>query len=80
MPVMSQKRAADSSALVTIPQSAKRSRNDELVLSHKDKQLIEKGVKRTTNLFAPIMKLEGHDSDIFACEFHPEGEYLGMKV
>lgn len=80
MPVNSQKRTADSSALVAVPQNAKRSRNDELVLSHKDKQLIEKGVQRTTNLFAPIMKLEGHDSDIFACEFHPEGEYLGMQA
>lgn len=79
MPSVPQKRAADNSALVAVPQVAKRSRNDELVLSNKDKQLIEKGVQRTSNLFAPIMKLEGHDSDVFACEFHPEGEYLGKK-
>lgn len=77
MPAIPQKRAADNSALVAVPQSAKRSRNDELVLSNKDKQLIEKGIQRTSNLFAPIMKLEGHESDIFTCEFHPEGEYLG---
>lgn len=75
MPVNPQKRAADNSALVAVPQNAKRSRNDELVLSNKDKQL--KGVKRTSNLFSPIMRLEGHESDIFTCEFHPEGEYLG---
>lgn len=77
MPSIPQKRAADNSALVAVQQNAKRSRNDELVLSNKDKQLMEIGVNRTSNLFAPIMKLEGHDSDVFTCEFHPEGEYLG---
>lgn len=79
MPINPQKRPADSQALVAVPQSAKRSRNDELVLSNKDKQLIEKGVRRTSNLFAPIMKLEGHESEIFTCEFHPEGDYLGKN-
>jgi Prp8 binding protein len=77
MPVNPQKRAADSSALIAVPQSAKKSRNDELVLSRNDKQLIEIGVRRTSNLFSPIMKLEGHESDIFTCEFNPDGEYLG---
>jgi len=24
----------------------------------------------------PIMALEGHEGDIFATKFHPEGEYL----
>lgn len=79
MPSIPQKRSADSSAIVAVPQAAKRLRNDELVLSNKDKQLMEKGVTRTSNLFAPIMKLEGHDADIFACEFHPEGEYMGKQ-
>lgn len=34
------------------------------------------GVKRTSSLFAPIMLLEGHEGEVFSCEFHPEGEHL----
>lgn len=75
MPTSAQKRPADT-ALVAVPQLAKRTRNDE-IQNYKDKQLAEQGIQRTSNLFAPIMKLEGHESDIFTCEFHPDGEYLG---
>jgi Prp8 binding protein len=80
MPVNAQKRPGDNLSLVAVQQTAKRSRNDELLPTFKDKQLLEKGVNRTTNLFAPIMKLEGHESEIFSCEFHPEGELLGKKL
>lgn len=79
MPVMPQKRPADNSSLVAVPQNVKRSRNDELVASFKDKQLIEKGINRTTNLSAPILKFEGTESDIFSCEFHPDGEIFGKN-
>jgi hypothetical protein len=75
MSTNSQKRPADMS-LVTVPQHAKRTRNDE-IQTFKDKQLAEQGIHRVSNLFSPIMKLEGHESDIFTCEFHPEGDYLG---
>lgn len=34
------------------------------------------GVPRTSSLFSPIMLLEGHEGEVFACEFHPEGEHL----
>lgn len=34
------------------------------------------GVRRTSNLQAPIMQLEGHEGEIFTTEFHPEGEML----
>lgn len=27
----------------------------------------------------PIMALEGHEGDIFATKFHPEGEYLASS-
>lgn len=37
---------------------------------------ILQGVKRTSSLFAPIMLLEGHEGEVFSCEFHPEGEHL----
>lgn len=77
---LAQKRSADNTSLVAVQQS-KRSRNDELVSTFKDKQLLEKQrISRTTNLFSPIMKLEGHESDIYSCEFHPEGELLGKNL
>lgn len=78
MPMVAQKRPADNS-LVAVPQVAKRTRNDE-IQTYKDKQLADIGIHRVSNLFSPIMKLEGHDSDIFTCEFHPDGEYLGKTV
>lgn len=77
MPVNTQKRAADS-ALVAVPQAAKRLRNDELqIQTPQHKQLMELGVQRVSNLHSPIMKLEGHEGEIFTCEFHPDGEVLG---
>lgn len=77
MPITATKRPADSS-LVAVPQLPKRIRSDE-IQTYKDKQLLEKGIHRVSNLFAPIMKLEGHESDIFTCEFHPDGDYLGKN-
>lgn len=77
MPTSSLKRPADNN-VVAIPQAAKRTRNDEMQ-TYKDKQLAEIGIARTSSLFAPIMKLEGHESDIFTCEFHPDGDFLGRQ-
>lgn len=37
---------------------------------------ILQGIERTSNLFAPIMLLEGHMGEVFSCEFHPDGEIL----
>lgn len=34
---------------------------------------------RTSNLFSPIMLLEGHEGDVFTVEFHPEGQYLASS-
>lgn len=42
----------------------------------KDDLNLLQGVKRTSNLFSPIMLLEGHEGEVFSCEFHPEGEHL----
>ncbi|XP_026321589.1 U5 small nuclear ribonucleoprotein 40 kDa protein [Hyposmocoma kahamanoa] len=33
-------------------------------------------VPRTSNLYAPIMLLEGHQGEIFTAKFHPEGKHL----
>lgn len=77
MPIITQKRAADS-ALVEIPQASKRQRNDELqFLTPQNKQLMELGVQRVSNLHSPIMKLEGHEGELYTCEFNPEGDILG---
>lgn len=73
--MLAQKRPAET-ALVAVPQNVKRTRNDE-VQTYKDKQLLAAGVNRVSNLHSPIMKLEGHEADIFTCEFHPDGDYLG---
>lgn len=73
--MVAQKRPADQS-LVAVQQATKRTRNDDLQ-TYKDRQLLEAGVPRVSNLYSPIMKLEGHEADIFTCEFHPDGDYLG---
>lgn len=33
-------------------------------------------VPRTSNLYAPIMLLEGHQGEVFTSKFHPEGKHL----
>lgn len=70
---MAQKRT--SSALVVAPE-AKRTRNELVGYTNKDKALMEAGISRTSSLLAPIMLLEGHQGEIFTCEFHPDGELL----
>lgn len=69
---MGQKRQSD--ALVEV--QTKKSRNELVAFTNKDKQLLESGIRRTSSLSSPIMLLEGHQGDIFSCEFHPEGEHL----
>ena len=34
---------------------------------------------QTSGLLAPIMALEGHQGEIFAVKFHPEGQYLASS-
>ena len=34
------------------------------------------GVKRTSNLQAPIMLLSGHEGDIYCTKFAPSGQFL----
>lgn len=72
MPVGSQKRPNDA----VVQYQNKKARNDLVALTNKDKQLLEVGVARTSKLLAPIMLLEGHQGEIFSCEFHPDGEHL----
>jgi Prp8 binding protein len=38
-----------------------------------NRALVEQGVKRTSNLLAPIMLLEGHDGEIYCGKFAPDG-------
>lgn len=61
-----------NSALV-IPQ------NDQVELARNpsQQQLSQYGgVKRTSDLQAPIMLLSGHEGDIFSAKFHPDGRVL----
>ncbi|KAK5641289.1 hypothetical protein RI129_009836 [Pyrocoelia pectoralis] len=70
------KRKADESALVPVN---KKTRTDVAVSSSRNKTLAPTSVARTSNLFAPIMLLEGHEGEIFTLEFHPEGQYLASS-
>ncbi|XP_065355688.1 U5 small nuclear ribonucleoprotein 40 kDa protein [Calliphora vicina] len=61
---------------LVIVQEPKKSKNDLMAYTNRDKALMEAGVRRTSNLLAPIMLLEGHQGEIFCTEFHPDGEML----
>ncbi|KAG5876123.1 hypothetical protein JTB14_036163 [Gonioctena quinquepunctata] len=72
--VIEGKRKADESALVP----HKRSRN-EVAIKNKNTSLLQAAPARTSNLFTPIMQLEGHEGEIFTVDFHPEGQYLASS-
>uniref|UniRef100_A0A1B0FF09 U5 small nuclear ribonucleoprotein 40 kDa protein n=1 Tax=Glossina morsitans morsitans TaxID=37546 RepID=A0A1B0FF09_GLOMM len=70
---MSLKRS--SSNMVAV-QELKRAKTDLIGYTNRDKALMESGVRRTSNLMAPILLLEGHQGEIYTTEFHPKGEML----
>ncbi|CAG9838011.1 unnamed protein product [Diabrotica balteata] len=70
--VIENKRRADDTALVPV---AKKQRN-EIAQKNKNTSVLQATAPRTSNLFAPIMQLEGHEGEIFSVDFHPEGQYL----
>ena len=39
-------------------------------------RLALQGIKRTSNLYAPIMQLSGHEGEVFSMRFHPDGEVM----
>ncbi|XP_061389749.1 U5 small nuclear ribonucleoprotein 40 kDa protein [Musca vetustissima] len=61
---------------LVLAQEPKKTKSDLVAYTNRDKALMEAGVRRTSNLQAPIMLLEGHQGEIFTTEFHPEGEML----
>jgi Prp8 binding protein len=73
--VVESKRRGDDSSLVP---ASKKARN-EVANSNKNKTALQAAPARTSNLFAPIMLLEGHEGEIFTTEFHPEGQYLASS-
>lgn len=72
--VLENKRKAEESALVAAP---KKTRTE--VATTRNKSVLQAAPARTSNLFAPIMALEGHEGEIFTVEFHPEGGYLASS-
>jgi Prp8 binding protein len=66
--VVESKRRGDDSSLVP---ASKKARN-EVATSNKNKTALQAAPARTSNLFAPIMLLEGHEGEIFTTEFHPD--------
>ncbi|XP_045478545.1 U5 small nuclear ribonucleoprotein 40 kDa protein isoform X2 [Harmonia axyridis] len=69
------RKAADQNALLPV---AKKSRN-EVANVNKNKSVLQAAPARTSNLFAPIMLLEGHEGEIFTVKFHPDGQYLASS-
>ncbi|XP_026754638.1 U5 small nuclear ribonucleoprotein 40 kDa protein [Galleria mellonella] len=72
MPEMEIKRKADDYSVVP----AKRTRHEISVVGTREKAVVTSAVPRTSNLYAPIMLLEGHQGEIFSAKFHPEGKHL----
>ncbi|XP_057657306.1 U5 small nuclear ribonucleoprotein 40 kDa protein [Diorhabda carinulata] len=70
--VIENKRKAEDSAVVLVPKKQK----NEIAQKNKQNSVLQSAPPRTSNLFAPIMQLEGHEGEIFSVEFHPEGQYL----
>lgn len=68
---MSNKRVSDvSSALV--PVQAKKARSELVAYAAKNRKIDS----RSSSLFAPIVQLVGHDSEVFCCKFSPDGNLL----
>lgn len=67
-----EKRKADELSLV----AAKRTRHEISVVGTRERAVVTSTVPRTSNLYAPIMLLEGHQGEIFTSKFHPEGKHL----
>lgn len=72
MPVGENKRSIDAGALVP----AKKPRHEVVAIEKGHKALAISGPPRTSSLQAPIMLLNGHEGEVFACRFHPEGQLL----
>ncbi|CAG9565072.1 unnamed protein product [Danaus chrysippus] len=72
MPELEIKRKAEEYAVVP----AKKTRHEISVVGTREKAVVTSSVPRTSNLYAPIMLLEGHQGEIFTAKFHPEGKHL----
>lgn len=55
---------------------AKKTRHEISVVGTREKAVVTSSVPRTSNLYAPIMLLEGHQGEVFTAKFHPEGKHL----
>lgn len=66
---MSTKRANEQSSLVPV---SKKTRSEIVAYAAKSRR----ADTRSSNLFAPIVLLSGHESEIFSCKFSPDGNIL----
>lgn len=69
MQLDTKRKAEESTDLVPVD---KKPKNDVSVLPNKT----SKTPSRSSSLFAPIMLLTGHESEIFCCKFNPEGDVI----
>ncbi len=73
---MSVKRTNDAafSALVPVPES-KKSKSEIVAYAAKNRR----AETRTSSLFAQIVLLSGHESEVFCCKFSPDGSILASS-
>lgn len=69
---METKRKAEECSVV----ATKRGRHEVTVAGTREKAVVTAAVPRTSDLLAPTMLLEGHQGEIYAAKFHPEGKHL----
>ncbi|XP_037961041.1 U5 small nuclear ribonucleoprotein 40 kDa protein [Teleopsis dalmanni] len=61
---------------IVLMQEHKRPKNELVLSNSRSKALVESRGKRTSELFAPIVLLEGHNGEIYTTEFDSEGQLL----
>ena len=73
---MENKRPHSPSDDLSVVVSKKQKTGTELIIGSVD----SKGVKRTSNLMAPIMQLTGHGSEVLSMKFSPDGKSIASSA
>jgi WD40 repeat protein len=78
---MQKRQAVDGEFESDLNSELKRGRYEEgaLVVSNTDVAIADNKEKRTSNLEAPTMVLNGHDSAIYSISFDPSGKHLASS-
>jgi Prp8 binding protein len=69
---MSVKRNVEASTINALVPLSKKSKNEIVAYAAKNRR----ADFRSSSLFAPIVQLTGHESEIFCCKFSPDGNFI----